>query len=231
MVKKRFFLLVVISTFSKGISQEQFESNKSIFLRGKASTFVIIEDIFFQNWNLGAEYRFSEHHSVGIDYVHFRWRSEDDIYIDGMETGSGPDSYSRRRYLLLDYRYYPFSHFMQKHRIDPYLNPFVKMGRRKIWTNDPNTFYWDNDISAIRNQRADFTDYGFALGLRFDFGENDRIGLDANIGAIYRETRILYEEQYDYTNDLFIERFSGRHYQWKMHMRLNIYVRLFKLKE
>jgi hypothetical protein len=227
MIKRVYFLLGMITAFAQLNAQEDHESYNSFLLRGKASTFVIIEDIYFQNWNLGGEYRFAQHHSVGIDYVHFRWRHEEDIYIDGMETGSGPDTYSRRRYILLDYRYYPFSHLMQKHRIDPYLNPFIKMGRRKIWTNDPNTLYWDNDISAIRNQRADYTDYGFALGLRFDFGENDRVGLDANIGAIYRETKIHYEEQYDYNNDIFIERFSGKHYDWKPHMRLNIYVRLF----
>lgn len=119
---------------------------------------------------------------------------------------------------------------MQKHRIEPYLNPFVKMGRRTIWTNDPNTLYWDNDESGIRNQRADFTDYGCALGLRFDFGEEDRVGLDANFGAVYRETNILYEEHYDYDNNIFVERFNEKRVDWKPHMRLNIYVKLFKMK-
>lgn len=225
-----FILLFTVSSFVLH-AQENAASNKSFLLRGKASTFFIIEDIFFQNWNLGAEYRFAEHHSVGIDFVHFRWRHEEDIYVNGVETGSGPDSFSRRRYLLLDYRYYPFSQLMRKKYIDPYLNPFVKIGQRKIWSNDPSTLYWDNDLSGIRNQQADFIDYGFALGLRYDFGVNDRFGVDANIGVVYRETRIQYEERFDYENSIFVERFSGNHSYWKPHMRLNFYVKLFKLKK
>ena len=228
-MKNVLILFLLLASFALS-AQEAEQSNKSILLRGKASTFFIIEDIYFNNWNIGLEYRFAERHSIGIDFVHFRWRFEHDIYIDGMETGYGPDSYSRRRYLLVDYRYYPFKGLMNSHKIDPYINPFVKMGRRKVWTNEPNTFYTDNDFMNIRNQRSDFTDYGLALGLNYNFTENDRIGLDVNIGAVYRELRILYEEQYDYDTEVFNERFSGNHSYWKFHMRLNLYFKLYKLK-
>ena len=223
-----FLLLPLVSSFSLR-AQDDSRSNKSLLLRGKASGFVIIEDVYFTNLNIGLEYRFAERHSFGVDFVHFRWRYEHDIYIDGMETGSGPDSFSRRQYMLVDYRYYPFRYFMKNFRIDPYVNPFVKMGKRKVWTNDPNTFFEDNDLSSIRNQRADFTDYGFALGLRFDFGSRDQFGLDANIGAVYRETRILYEEQFDVSSSQFVERFSGKDVYWKPHMRLNLFYRLCKM--
>lgn len=228
-LRKSLFLLALLSSF--GLSaQKHSGSSKYVLLRGKATVCGVIEDLYFQNWNLGAEYRFAKHHSFGIDYVHFRWRYEYDIYVDGEETGSGPDSFSRRRYLLADYRYYPSSDLMRTDGVEPYFNLFAKMGRRKIWTNDPDTFYSDNDVKAIRNQRADFTDYGFALGLRIDFGVNDRFGLDANVGLVYRDTRILYEEQYDYDNAVFVERFAGNHNYWKPHMRLNLYVKLFNIR-
>lgn len=222
-------LLLLFIIFSFAVNAQVERSNKGLLLRGKASTMFIIEDIFFNNWNIGAEYRFAQRHSIGIDYVHFRWRFEQDIYENGMDTGSGPDAFSRRRYLLLDYRYYPFRNMMYNYFFETYINPFVKMGRRKIWSNDPETFYWGNDYSAVRNMRADFTDYGFALGVRYDFGDEDRVGLDANIGAVYREERILYKEQYDGDISDFVESYSGKNYSWKLHMRLNIYVRLFRI--
>lgn len=119
---------------------------------------------------------------------------------------------------------------MKKHYFDPYVNPFVKMGRRTIWTNDPETYFYNNHISGVRNQRADFTDYGIALGFRHDFGVSDRFGVDINIGAVYRETRLKYQEQYDYDNLAFVEQYSGTSHSWRGHIRLNLYVKLFELK-
>lgn len=202
--------------------------NKGLLLRGKAFGMFIIEDLFFNNYNLGLEYRFAECHSFGIDYVHFRWRREYDIYVDGYDSGSGPDAFSRRRYLLVDYRYYPFRRMMPNKGFELYINPFMKLGRRKIWTNDPYTYYSDNDLSSIKDQRSDFADYGFAIGTRVDFGSNNRFGMDVNIGAVYRDVSIRYEEQYDYDSETYIERFSGKRYYWKPHMRLNLYWRFLR---
>lgn len=72
MIKQVLFYFLMMTSFAQLCAQEQDESNKSLLLRGKASSFFIVEDMFFQNWNLGLEYRFAEHHSIGIDFVHFR---------------------------------------------------------------------------------------------------------------------------------------------------------------
>ena len=124
-------LLTMLFSFEFFV-QESHEINKAIFLRGKAFTSAVIEDAYFQNWNIGVEYRFAEKHSIGLDFVHFRWRYEEDIYIDGYETGSGPDSFSRRRYLLADYRYYLLQMLIKEKHIDTYLNPLVKLMTKKI---------------------------------------------------------------------------------------------------
>lgn len=229
MLKRSLLLISLLYSFLN-TAQENHDSNKSILLRGKASAFVIIEDLYFLNWNLGTEYRFAERHSIGVDDVFFRWRQENDIYIDGIDSGSGPSAYSRRRYFLIDYRFYPFRKLMQQKSIDLYINPFVKIGQRKIWSDDPETYYSDNDGSAILNQGSTFFDYGFALGLHYSFGKKDRIGLDLNIGTVYRETQIQYEQRFDYDNFVLVESTSGNRNQWTMHMRLNLYIKLFKFE-
>lgn len=227
-MKIQLLLCALLSLFTV-ISQEKTYTNKSLVLRGKASAFVIIEDQYFRNVNLGLEYRFAEHHSFGVDFVYFRWHYEYDIYIDGIETGSGPDAYSRRLYSVVDYRYYPFN-TKAENRLDPYINVITKMGKRKIWTNDPETLYGDNDVSSIRKQNASFNDYGLAVGLKVKFGTSQRVGLDASIGAIYRESRIHYQEKYDYQNTAYVESFSGTSHLWKPLMRLNIFVKLFTIQ-
>lgn len=227
MFLKTTFTLFLALLFSLKLQAQ--ETNKSILLRGKASTFFVVEDIFFQNWNIGVEYRFAENHSVGLDFVHFRWRYEQDVYIDDIEMGYGPDSFSRRRYLLIDYRYYPFRNLMQEKYIDPYLNPFVKVGKRKIWTNDPTVLFGEHDIPMVKNHRADFTDYGLALGLRSDFVDR-RFGFDVNIGLVYRETRVRYEKRYDFPTDTYSEHSFRKYYNWHPHMRLNFFMRICTLK-
>jgi hypothetical protein len=228
-LRSGFIILALFFSF-KLQAQETVENNKSISLRGKAFTTAIIEDIYFQNLNTGVEWRFAEKHSVGFDFVHFRWRFEDDIYLDGEEKGYGPDSFSRRRYLLIDYRYYPFRVLIKEKHIDPYLNPFVKVGERKIWTNDASTFFSEHDIPRVKSHRADFIDYGAALGFRYKFKEDGRVGIDVNIGAVYRETRVRYEQRYDSSIDTFSDHYFRKYHNWHPHMRLNIFVKICKLK-
>ena len=226
---KCFIVISVLFCTTILFGQSNEVSSKALLIRGKASLFGH-EDLYFHNWNLGVEYRFAKRHSIGIDFVHSRWRYEYDIYIDEIEQTYGPDSFSRRRYALLDYRYYPFKNVQLKGtKIDLYANPFVKLGERKIWTNDPGTFYSGDQIFGIRNHRSDFADYGVAFGFQVDFGEQDRFGFDTNIGAVYRKSEIRYEEKFDYKNDVFVERFSGASEAWKPHMRMNLYFRILKM--
>lgn len=64
-------LILLTMLFSFGsFAQESLEDNKSILLRGKTFTSTVVEDAYFQNWNIGVEYHFAEKHAIGVYYVH-----------------------------------------------------------------------------------------------------------------------------------------------------------------
>lgn len=197
--------------------------DRYLALRGKAFAFVIIEDIYFQNLTGGVEFRFSKRHSVGLDWVHFRWRYENDYYLDGYDQGYGPDAFRRRRYLLVDYRFYPFlssSNFLPQ-KMDFYINPLVKLGRRKIWS-ETGSSTTDEFSDVVYTDRSDFTDYGLALGTKIYFSSKRKLGLDVSMGAIYRVGYIF--EQTGYLNDQksgFIVQ-NSPYRIWQFHMRLNL---------
>ncbi|NOQ75036.1 MAG: hypothetical protein GQ574_23690 [Crocinitomix sp.] len=156
------------------------------------------------------------HHSIGIDYVFFRWRYENDSIVDGIEYSTGYDAFSIRQYINLDYHYYLFKNMTSKHGIDPYANAFVKMGQRKIWSEDPYTFVHYNVSNAVNTQESNFADYGFAIGI---MGGPSEFGVDVNIGIVKSVRDIWYERGSDY------EAYNFTESDWLIHMRLNLYIR------
>lgn len=206
------------------LSQNSAESNKKILVRGKIIASAILEDTYFRNLSIGMEFRLLNQHSIGIDYVHFRFRTEKDSTVNGKEYLTGPSVYSKRNYVNIDYRYYPFPNRL-KGIIDPYLNSFVKIGKRAVWSADSSLVFshWDERLYV---QNSNFTDYGLAAGMRLDFGTKDRFGLDVNIGAVKRISDILYQK-YETENPLTVhEEYNTSDSKWLIHMRLNLYFRI-----
>lgn len=226
-------LLIILLHFNTHSqeNQQNYQYSKYILLRGKATSFFIIEDMFWRNANIGAEFRLLDKHSIGIDYVFFRWRYENDSVVDGIEYTSGYESFSRRNYILLDYRYYPFRQLAENKGADLYLNPFVKIGERKVWSDNSTTYVGETDFYKISGHQSRFTDYGFALGLKGAFSPDNRFGIDANIGFVKRFSNISYEKGYDFSTNQGIEKFDVNESKWLIHMRLNLYFRIAILKK
>jgi hypothetical protein len=82
---------------------------KTTTVRRKATIGFIVEDSYWRNANIGFEHRFTLRHAVGIDYVYFRGRYENDSIVNGVYYGSGFNAFWRRDYLILDYRFYMLS--------------------------------------------------------------------------------------------------------------------------
>ena len=212
--------IIPLTSFSQDVS----DSNKKILLRGKIFASPILEDAFFRNLSIGLEFRFLNQHSIGIDYVHFRFRIEQDSIVNGIEYTSGPSIYSRRNYLNVDYRFYPFRKRLNG-RFDPYVNSFVKIGKRDVWSVDSSLVY-ANGTERLLAQNSNFTDYGLAVGTRLDFGVKDRFGLDANIGCVKRMSRIWYQKYETYDPLTIHEEFNTSDSKWVIHMRMNLYFRI-----
>jgi hypothetical protein len=222
-MKKILVLLNFIIPFNSYL-QETESSNKKILLRGKVISSAFLEDAYFRNLSFGVEFRILNQHSIGFDYVHFRFRSEHDSIVNGIEYGSGPSVYSQRNYLNFDYRFYPFKERLNE-RIDPYLNLFVKIGRREVWSADSSLLY-SNGRERLYAQNSNFADYGLASGIRVDFGSNDRFGLDFNVGCVRRISQIWYQKFETYNPLTIQEEFNTTNSKWVIHMRLNLYFRL-----
>jgi hypothetical protein len=222
-MKKRSVLSLLILICSLNLNaQKDTTFKRNIQLRGKISSFFIVEDIFFRNANIGLEYRFAQKHSIGIDYVFFRFRYENDSVVNGIEYGGGYSSYSRRDYLIVDYRYYPFQTINSKKGFDIYFNPFIKVGKRKIWDDTPAAYITEHNFEGIYNQQANFIDQGFAIGYKSsNLGKKNRWFFDMNIGVVYRSSYIKYEDGYDYMTNLPYTHANYTSTSWQPHMRIN----------
>lgn len=217
------FLVLVLLRIN-GIAQTNRYFTNQILIRGKASSFVVIEDEFWRNANIGIEFRFGKHHAIGIDYVYFRWRFENDSIVNGTEYSSGYNAFSKRNYLILDYRYYVLNvSYLQKLHVDFYLNPFLKLGKRNIWTENQSTYWIENNTHQITEQQTNFLDGGFAFGIKKGFGVKKRFGVDASLGFAKRYNHILYEKGYDYVTKNDVERTNRDETTWHVHARLNLY--------
>lgn len=226
-----FFCLLVFNSVELK-AQETEEPYRGIYLRGKVSSFFIVEDLFWRNANIGAEFRLGNKHSIGVDYVFFRWRNEQDSIVDDIEYTSGPNTYRRREYINFDYRHYPCTHkTLVEKGIDPYFNLFTKIGKQKIWTQNDHTYHnSDYDQKGLTFQRQTFYELGVAGGLRWDFTKTDRFGLDMNIGVVKRFNTTHEEKGLDWLSGTHYEITESYKYsKWVLHMRMNLYLKLFKI--
>jgi len=224
-MSKFIFILFFLVPLNSFLQVKMDFSKNAVLLRGKVFYGGFIEDNYFRNLSIGAEFRFLPKHSVGIDFVHCRFRFETDSTAKGVEYYSGPNTYSRRNYINVDYRFYPFKQLMTAQRIDPYLNIFIKRGQRDVWTED-STILYSMGKENIQFQNSNFSDYGLAMGLRLRFGSRDRFGLDYNVGAVRRVSTIWYEKGKTYSPTVPYEKFNVQEYRWALHMRLNLYFKI-----
>lgn len=223
---KKWFLVSLLLFSLTSYLQTTCTTNKHILLRGKATSFFLIEDTFWRNANIGVEFRLFNLHSIGIDYIYFRWRYQHDSIVNGTEYNTGFNAFSRRQYLLFDYRFYPFKNFFTTKGIDPYANAFIKIGKRKIWSEDPSASVIEKGTFPIIKQNSNFSDFGIAVGLRIGSG---LFGVDVNAGVVKRTSYIWHRQSYDYSTASVVEKFNETESKWVFHMRLNLYLRLFKL--
>lgn len=226
-MKKFLFPLCLLISLNAYV-QKSTTSSKHILVRGKASSFFLVEDAFWRNANIGAEFRFLNKHSIGIDFVYFRWRYQNDSIVNDIEYSTGYNCYSLRKYLLIDYRYYPFPNIKHDYDIDIYFNPFIKIGKRSIWSEDPYTFVATSDMRQTNTMSANFDDYGFAIGFRYCFDMYDRFGIDVNMGIVKRHNDIWYEKGYDYTSNSFFETHNTTSSSTNIHMRVNFFLKVFQ---
>jgi len=105
------------------------------------------------------------------------------------------------------------------------MNTFVKIGKRKIWSEDPSARVIEDAFKPIIKQNSNYSDFGLAIGVR---GGADIFGFDINMGAVKRISDIWYEQGYDYSTSAIYEKFNVRESKWAFHMRLNLYVRILQ---
>jgi hypothetical protein len=131
----------------------------------------------------------------------------------------------------IDYRYYIFDKQNTEYQddnygikdldLDIYLNAFVKIGKRKVWSESPLTFIPGTYVS---DQKANYIDYGLAIGLKRGFTSENRFGIDFNIGVSKRYSHIIYERSF--LDNSTLEKFDTFGNQWLVHARLNLYYQL-----
>lgn len=216
-MKGTLFFLLLSSFF--GFSQADY-TMKSVSIRGKIISSAVAEDVYFRNLSFGFEVRPLNNHSVGFDYIHFRWRNEYDSIIDNKEV-TGPSVFSKRNYLNIDYRFYLIPKKAFYTGFDLYLNSFMKIGIREVWSDDSNLLY-----ENLYTHKSNFRDFGLAIGSRFG---SDRFGGDFNIGTVKRFSDVWYEKGKTYhTGQVYMppttyEKSNFEDTNWALHMRLNLY--------
>jgi hypothetical protein len=188
--------------------------------RGKALGGFLFEDLFHLNLTSGAEFRFLNYHSIGVDYVYFRNRGEEESYDSTLMeyVDNGFNYFDKRIYALIDYRFY-FNFFKKKPtRFLPYFNIITKFGLQTKWYQEGSWF----KRTAPLYYKANFSEYGMAFGSHIILSEG-KWGVDINIGAIHKSSGVIFEIDNDQSiiNEHFITK------GWSPHMRINLYVYLF----
>ncbi len=132
------------------------------FFRAKALGMVIIEDLWVRSFSVGTEYRFANQFAVSADYVHFRWRGEEEVYTTPGST-EDYDEYSRyepRNYWAFQLKWYPRA-FFDFNGIQPYVSLMYKNGGHKLYLEEGYPDF-DNGLIGISGQ---FHDFGLTVGM------------------------------------------------------------------
>lgn len=227
-------LLLLVSTISYGQADSTCTTKKpakhavssddtkfSIALRGKLFGFVIIEDNYFSTATIGTEFCLKGKHSLGIDFTYFGWQYE----TDNSEDSPLYETYERRTYAYLDYRY----RFLAYRSIDLYVNLYDKMGTYHEWRDGVAEGY--NFLKKpFLNNKIDgtFNEAGLGIGIK-KYAEGGRfyVDLSANVGKLFTNNNtVTYNDSLN-----IIDRQSGvKNDRTIFYMRLNLGYKLFVKK-
>lgn len=208
-----------VKKISKAFSSS--DTQFSIALRGKVFGFFIIEDTYFSTATIGAELLMKGRHSLGADFTYFGWQYE----TDDSQDNPLYESYERRTYVYLDYRY----KFLAFRSFDFYVNLYDKIGTYHQWRDGVADGYnfWEK---PYLNNKEDGTFHQAGAGIGFKkYTEGGRfyVDLSANVGklftrnntATYNDSLNVIDRQYDVRSDRNI-----------FYMRLNLGYKLFVKK-
>jgi hypothetical protein len=195
-------------------------SNLELMVRAKAIGMFIIEDLWFRNYSVGLELRYKEQFSFVADVVHFRWRSESEVYKDSSNTDY--DEYNQwdaRNYMAFETRYYPA--FMSRSRSEDsfwrfYVTAQAKLGGQNIHSQG----LYPHAENAIISSTGTRSMYGGGLG--FQYGQP--FGVDVNIGAALKyevADQLIYHTNTEPTMLL-----NQKDESWIINMRVMLYFNL-----
>lgn len=208
-MKYIFYIILFLSAYNS-----KAQLSLEFLVRGKALSFVLIEDNWATSVSVGTEVRLYDKISFLVDLVYFRRRFEEEVF--DQPNSNHYSEYSQldtRRYLAFEFRY-----FLPRNIPDtifrPYVNVFNKWGKRE-WRTEDKFPLKDGDLYQMF---APITDIGTSIGLTT--GES-RFGVDFNIGIAYRfESQNI--ETY-LTNGALLYEYNKDVSAFRGNMRLNFY--------
>lgn len=189
-----------------------------VILRAKALAMVFIEDEWASAVSAGMEIRFYEQFSILADIVHFSYKHELEVPING--SSSNYNEYWQkddRNYMAYELRYYPS--FLEFDMVQFYVNGFSKIGKRFVHTEELYPLGEDE----VSRMTSSIRDYGTSIGMHF----GDTWGADLNLGAVYRN-EIKFEDIHHhnapttYTSNVHDDR-------WLMNIRFSLFFNLNRL--
>lgn len=188
--------------YKKAISEA--DSSFSIALRGKVFGFFVIEDCYFSTATLGTEFLIKGKHSFGLDYTYFGWQYE----TDDSQDNPLYETYERRGYLYLDYKYC----FLEHKDYNFYFNAYDKIGGYHMWQEGVSDGYNSEEKPFLNDKtNGKFNQVGCGLGFKRYVNEKFYFDLSVNGGkvfannhtSIYNDSLKIVEEQYNVKSDKY----------------------------
>ncbi|NOQ70615.1 MAG: hypothetical protein GQ574_01355 [Crocinitomix sp.] len=215
-----FLLFTTISHAQDPIPSEQ--KDFEFLLRGKALSFVAIEDDWTTTASFGTEIRLYDKFSFVADLVYIRRRFEEEVFDQ-----PDPNRYSEysqlntRRYLAFELRYF-LTRNTSGTNLRPYVNIFNKWGKRE-WRTEDKFPLKDGELYQLF---APITDWGASFGVTTPAS---RLGVDFNVGIAYRfETQNT--ETFQDSGSLLYE-YKVNANKVRGNMRLNFYWNFMQKKK
>lgn len=214
---------LIIFLASTSYSQSDYDIKNGLLLRGKVLGGFFVEDYHILTATLGMEYRFTKNFAFGLDFVHINEITEKEYYPNPISDPYYYKEYAQknpRTCALADIRLYPFQNIFSNSGIHPYLSFFSKYGKIITWTT--RGYHFSENEIVKRN--GNFYDIGITAGAHLAFN-NDRFGLDVNIGYCQRKQI----EDTEYFSNTGYNRFESNQVIIKNRLagRLNLYFYLF----
>lgn len=218
-MKYIFTLYILITTnicFSQNDSTiRNIDFNYSI--RGKLLAGPIApEERMAATWTLGNEFILNRH-SLGIDYTFFG----KSIQTDNANDVALYTDYSKRRYLLFDYKF----KLSENDWGNLYMNFYYKNGKYNSWTEADNLDSMTNAYIINSYEKGKFQEPGIGIGLKKYYG-NFGIDISANYG--YTIDNIDIVNAISATETIYLyDQTRTRH---RLYIRLNLFFEFWKTK-